>query len=327
MLDSRTDRFFTLEMDTLKHKAELGNSEKDVLLNALQAIFPDAITEIREPWAQSDWSHMYEVHTRYTDFPLMLKGTPRNRPEAKVTARLHQYCPDLVPNVLAEDLLPRSSWRWFLLDHAGDAPDPLAPYTAVQAAFALGILQRMVCRDSDLPTWLPDCGALHLQRAAVQVCDWALAHSEAGEAAAQLQDLRASIVRATTFFDQTAQHLTTVPMTCVHGDLWAGNITISQNLLRFIDWGDAIWGTGGSALVHLIETADGAFSAWTTEIWDGYSAGWQREISPEYIETSAIAHLVIELVVDMEIAKCCGRGPEMLPGLLNGMQRLVAAIE
>ena len=73
----------------------LSDPDSDTLLSVLQDLFPDTITAIAEPGEQSDWSRTYEVHTRYAGSILILKGTPRNRLEAQVTARLHRYCPDL----------------------------------------------------------------------------------------------------------------------------------------------------------------------------------------------------------------------------------------
>src|SRR5512145_849617 len=104
----------------------------------LAEIYPHQFVRLTEPWEQSAWSKIYKVEFAGRE-SMILKGTPRQRPESRTTAILHQYCPDLIPKNLHEDLLPDSQWRWFLLESVGRSnQNHIEPDMAVKAAYQMG---------------------------------------------------------------------------------------------------------------------------------------------------------------------------------------------
>jgi hypothetical protein len=129
-----------------------------------------------------------------------------------------------------------------------------------------------------------------------------------------------------TFLREVADQLQVIPATIVHGDLWTGNIAIAQvdRTIRLVDWGDALWGVAGISIVHLLLTAQGTLDEASSAIWNAYGSGLGTHIKPAYRATCTIANLVTGLVTDMEIARCCGRGLELLPGLLAQLRSLEA---
>src|SRR5579883_250414 len=105
--------------------------------NALQALFSGTIQSIHPCWEPCEWSQVYRLHLR-DGTCLFLKGTPRSRNEALVMQRLHDLCSTCVPHMLITDLVPSASWRWFLMEDAGNADmSPLSRPVAIEAARTL----------------------------------------------------------------------------------------------------------------------------------------------------------------------------------------------
>jgi fructosamine-3-kinase len=176
-----------------------------------------------------------------------------------------------------------------------------------------------------LPGLLAGCEAEHLQQQALAVCRWAM-QSSIPEVLAELQRIAAHLREAQTFFHQLAEQLTDLPSTVVHGDFWSGNIAVAGQELRFIDWGNALWGVGGVSLVILIATSEGQLDEAEAAIWHAYEQGWERPIRQGYREACQVASIVADLVIDTAIATSCGRGPKRLPGLLPGLRELEALV-
>jgi hypothetical protein len=292
----------------------------------LHALFPNHIQRIYPCWEQCDWSRVYRIDL-LDDACLFLKGTPRSRSEAVVTQRLRAICPTIIPKVIATDLTPASSWRWFLMEDAGCChADGLTNPIALEVAFALGTLQRYAMVDLTLPFYLRHCEASQLQECALDVCAW-VANQIPVTSRAGIRRITSNLNDAHTFFHEIAHRVSHVPPTIVHGDLWAGNIAIANQSIRFLDWGDALWVVGGVSIVHLLLAADENLAEASSDIWEAYEKGLGISLHPAYQEACSIADLVASLVIDMEIAKCCGRGLEILPGLLLGLLRLEKRVE
>ncbi len=289
--------------------------------DALQALFSGTIQSIHPCWEPCEWSKVYRLELR-DGTRLFLKGTPRNRNEALVMQRLHDLCSTCIPRVLATDLVPSASWRWFLLEDAGNAdPSALSSSVAIESARTLGRLQQRALQDQTLPSLLIRCERDQLQQQAVEVCRWAI-EQQAAEVQADLQRITSLLEQAHAFFGEQAKQLSELPSTIVHGDFWSGNIAVSSNDIRFIDWGDALWGAGGISIVNLLMTSDEQLDDATFQIWEAYEQGWQRPISPAYQQACQVASTVTDLVIDKAIATSCGRGPERLRGLLPGLRDL-----
>lgn len=87
---------------------------------------------------ESAWSVVYRLRLPSGD-ALFLKGVPRTRAEAGVSARLAALCPEAVAPVLAVDLIPDDTWCWFVLGDAGrDGGESLDPSIAIRAAACQG---------------------------------------------------------------------------------------------------------------------------------------------------------------------------------------------
>jgi hypothetical protein len=293
----------------------------EALENTLEVMFPGtsfALTEVGEPCS---WSQCFKAETNRGDI-FYVKSTPRSRLEAYVTSVLHQYCPDIVPAVLADDLLPEHAWRWFLLENAGDSDHENLPLeTAVQAAFVLGRLQSILAQEMTLASLLPHCRADRLQAAALSVCEWAH-RTAAPEQRSDLIHLHGTLHRASDFFHHIGENLAYLPPTCVHGDLWSGNIAKYSGSVRIIDWGDALWGVGGASIVNLLLSSGDSLNSGASSVWEAYGRGWEKYLPAGYSQAASTAWLVSSLVVDVEIARCSGGTLEMLPGVLPYLQQL-----
>lgn len=292
-----------------------------LLAKKLSELLPDPMRRLIAPRGQCAWSQTYvaEFTRRGVRY---IKGTPRSRVEARVTAALHGYYPDHLPAVLADDLLPEHPWHWFLLENAGDCNhDSIPPECAVSAAYHLGKLQRSVCYDEKFTGYLPQCRADGLQEAVSRVCAWALQTAPADQRG-NLLSFRVENEQSTSFYRALQKKLTQFPPTCVHGDFWSGNIACRDGKVSFIDWGDTLWGVGSISIVNLLDSASGELSSHEGEIWEAYSRGWDKQVTENYIQGSRIAALVGYLVIDVEIARCCNGTVEMLPGLFPAIQRL-----
>jgi len=172
---------------------------------------------------------------------------------------------------------------------------------------------------------LAGCEAEQLQPQALAVCRWAM-QSSVPEVLAELRRIASHLQEAQTFFRQIGEPLADLPATVVHGDFWSGNIAVVGQELRFIDWGDALWGVGGISLVTLLGTSEGQLDEAEAAIWQAYEQGWERPIRQAYREACLVASTVADLVIDTAIATSCGHGPERLPGLLPGLRELDALV-
>ena len=296
--------------------------DRSLLEAKLESLYPHQLVRLTEPWEQCSWSKSYRAELIAGEV-VYLKGTPRNRPEARTTAILHSYAPKLIPAVLDEDLFPEHSWCWFLLENAGDCSyDTITPECATEAAFHMGTLQRIVGQDVQLAQYLPQCRADNLQTAVLDVCEWAYQTSDK-EAQEDLLTLQERLVRAKSFFEGLQNTLAYLPATCVHGDFWSGNIACGEESVRFIDWGDAVWGVGSASIVNLLESAGDQLTGHEAKIWQAYARGWEKDLSQEFIRGSRAASLICSLVVDVEIAKCRKKTTDILPGLMPLLKKLV----
>lgn len=289
--------------------------------NALQTVFSETIQSIHPCWEPCEWSRVYRLQLR--DGPrLFVKGTPRSRKEAQVTQHLSTLCSTCIPHVLVADLVPSASWRWFVMEDAGQTEvSALSRPLALEAARTLGWLQRHAHQDQTLLPLLIRCEGDRLQQQAIEVCRWAM-QQQAPEVQTDLQRIAWHFQQADAFFGEMAEQLAELPATIVHGDFWSGNIAVAGNEVRFIDWGDALWGPGGISIVNLLMTSDGQLDDLTVPIWRAYAQGWERSISPAYQQACLVASEVTDLVIDKAIATSCGQGPERLRGLLPGLRDL-----
>jgi hypothetical protein len=206
--------------------------------------------------------------------------------------------------------------------HADGLTEPIA----LEVACALGTLQRYAMADLTPPSYLRHCEASQLQECVLDVCAW-VSNQVPASSGAGIRRITSNLNDAHTFFYEIAHCLSHVPPTVVHGDLWAGNIAIANQSIRLLDWGDALWGVGGVSIVHLLLAADENLAEASSDIWEAYEKGLGISLHPAYREACVVAELVATLVIDMEIAKCCGRGLEILPGLLPGLRRLEKRVE
>jgi hypothetical protein len=304
----------------------MSSDDKFLLEEKLKGLFPGQFMRLTEPWDQSNWSKCYKAEFIDRDV-LYLKGTPRNRLEAQITSILHGYHPNHIPTVLDEDLVPENQWHWFLLEDAGICNhDRITPECAINAAFHLGRIQNTVCHDDYLAKNLPRCRADWLQEAVSEVYGWAL-QSVSTEKQKDFLSLQARLVESTSFYNALQKKLTRLPSSCVHGDFWSGNIACREDEVRFIDWGDTLWGVGGISIVNLIDTDSNELSSHADRIWEAYARGWEKDITEDFIQGSRVAALIGSLVIDMEIAKSCGGSVEMLPGMFPGLQILANLCE
>ncbi len=291
----------------------------------LQALFADAIHGLHPCWEPCEWSRVYRLALR-DGTRLFVKGTPRSRNEALVMHRLHVLCSTSLPRVLVVDLVPAATWRWFLMEDAGCCDQSaLSRSVAIEAARILGQLQHCALHDQVLPSWLTRCEGSHLRQQALAVCRWAM-NQQASTALDDLQRIVSRLQEARAFFGDLAQQLAELPSTIVHGDFWSGNIAVAGTTLRLIDWGDALWGVGGVSLVNLILTSDGQLDNAIQELWQAYERGWEQPVGLSYREACVVAGVVTNLVIDTALARCCGQGPERLPGLMPGLRELEALI-
>lgn len=289
--------------------------------NHLHTLFSDSIQSIHPCWEPCDWSRVYRLELR-DGTRLFLKGTPRSRNEALVMQRLHDLCSTCIPRVLVADLVPSAAWRWFLLEDAGCGDlSALSRPVAIEAARTLGLLQQRALHDQMLPSLLVRCEGDHLQQQALDVCRWAMS-PQTPETHDDLQRIVSLLEQAHSFFGALAEQLSALPSTIVHGDFWSGNIAVASKHIRFIDWGDALWGVGGVSLVNLIMTSGGQLDDAIPQIWEAYEQGWERLISRSYREACLVASDVTDLVIDKAIATSYGQGPERLPGLIPGLRDL-----
>jgi hypothetical protein len=285
---------------------------------------PQAILKI-SPWGEAtSWSAVYRLDLE-DGTHLFVKGTPRRRKEVLVTQRLGLLVPGSVPDILIFDLQPTASWQWFLLEDAGESPSTLLTVPQmIEVAQALGQLQHSTEQDLLLPSILSDCSAGNLLTQVLTICRWALTEQTLSWRE-ELLYLVHSLEQASHAFIDLAAVLDKVPPTIIHGDLWQGNLTITQNKVRFLDWGDALWGIGGTSLVHL-SLSQQCSEQTISLLWDAYQQGRGLALSQDYRQTCSIALDMIDLVVDQAIASSCGQGPTVLPGLLPGLRRIVAWI-
>lgn len=295
------------------------------IIPVLQEAVPQTIQRIC-PWGEATpWSVVYRLDL-LNGTHLFVKGTPRQRHEALVTQHLSSLYPTGVPHVLIADLLPTASWRWFLLeDVGGSPPTTLRVPQAVDVARTLGWLQRRTEHDSVLPSLLSNCSAHHLHAQVLVVCQWALVEKTLSWRST-LYDVFNILGQAHVAFGDLAEALAGVPATIIHGDMWAGNLVLTDHGVRFLDWGDALWGVGGTSLVRLFLSQPDLKQA-ASVLWEAYQQGRGITLSQEYRRACEVALDVVDLVGDQAIAKSCGQGPTSLPSLLPGLQRIAAWVQ
>lgn len=306
-------------MNPTYHNTMRGEFED--ILRLIHAFFHNRIRGVHPSSEPSAWSEVYCV-TLLDGKRVFLKGTPRSRGEAYITQQLHALCPANIPRVIVADISSATPWRWFLLEDGGSSPHEGLPTAyALKAAYALGALQRRAMKEPTLAASLVPCEGARLQEHALDVCGWAI-NLVPPEPREQLLRIASHLARARIFFQEVASRLSVVPPTCVHGDLWPGNIAVTDLSVRLLDWGDTLWGVGGVSIVNLLSTAQATLAAAEPQVWDAYGEGLKRKIRPDYKEACTVARMVSSVVVDRAIAHCCGRGIAILPGLIPELQRL-----
>ncbi|SDD84804.1 Phosphotransferase enzyme family protein [Paenibacillus sp. UNCCL117] len=292
------------------------DNDSQKALGKTKEIFHGLVKNIEVPWENSAWSHCYKISLN-NNKTYFLKGTPRQRKEATVTKHLHILLPNIVPEVINDDLIPESTWRWFLVANAGTCSyEGIEARYALKAAFNLGNLQRMTFIEGSLfSELLPQCEAQRLQEAVDNVGRWALKFSNAEES----EIIQRLLSISSDHYEDHVNNLNSIPSTCVHKDFWSGNIAVTDENVMLIDWGDALWGVGGISIVNMISTDDD-LSSLSSIIWDEYFKGLDRKFDKDYIKSSQIAYLVSELVTEQEIADLQRR--KYGPGLIPSVRRL-----
>src|SRR5579859_7466068 len=309
--------FFSLDNNPLSFYHTGMNEFNTIVIPHLQKVFQEAFGQLHPCGEPTSWSCVYRLDL-VNRTHLFVKGTPRTRAEALVTERLGSHCPPFAPHVLIPDLLPTTSWRWFVLENAGESQKTaLTPSQACTVARTLGTLQRCIESDSVLPNLLIDCSAYRIYQQLLSVCRWAIRTEQTLPWQDELQRLTNSLERASSFFDDLADALAEVPATIIHGDLWPGNLVLTETGTCFLDWGDALWGIGGTSLAHLL-LANLPLEQNATRLWDAYQQGRGLLISQTYRDACTIALDIVDLIIDQAIASCSGQGPEQLKGLLPG---------
>ena len=195
----------------------------------------------------------------------------------------------------------------------------LAPVTALEAVRKLGCLQKRALSDQELPSLVAHCEGSQLQQQVLEVCSWAISQQKTPGAIEEFQRIASHVEQAHSFFDKLEEQLSELPSTIVHGDFWSGNIAVAEGNIRFVDWGDALWGVGGISLVHLITRSDDLPDKTAPTLWEAYEQGWDRPISRPYQEACVVASDIADLVIDRAIVSSIGQGPERLPGLIPGL--------
>ena len=200
--------------------------------------------------------------------------------------------------------------------------ESLDPSTAMRVAQVLGALQTRTVGDHILATQVPQCRGGDLCAAVADCAAWA-ARAATPELRGRMRDIHRRLPQAQGWVRGVERHLLPEPDALVHGDLWAGNVAVQGDQVRLLDWGDAVWGVGGVSMVHLLASEDGCLDRHAGDIWAAYEAGLGRRVSREYRAACVFAHRVTRLVVDREIATCCGRGLDRLPGFLPTLEALL----
>jgi|GEM_PF-3449744 len=256
---------------------------------------------------------------------VFVKGTPRKQGEGTITAHLAMRCPDIVPSVLHDDLLPEDDWQWFVLEDAGDCGRiEVTSELACRAAFALGLLQRTVAHDTFLAARLPSCRPEQLAAVSLTSCATLERHADsltrerARQLGAQLRRLEPALQRAVAL-------LATVPLTCVHGDFWPGNIALRGDTLRLIDWGEAVWGVGAASIWNLLLSSRSTLAGAEAAVWQAYSEGLQQPLDAGYRWAARIAFFVTMLAVNqhLHMAAEAANAPETLELL----EQIIGAVE
>lgn len=285
-----------------------------------------AVRTIEVPYEHSPWSATWRVEfaSGKTSY---LKRIPRSRPEVTITALLHDLAPDVVPEVLAADLMADSEMRWFVVSDAGDCDhDELDPTLAEPAAEALAQLQRLTTGSAPVASVLPNCAAGRLAAVAAEEYRWAATGAWPTMERERLDDAWERITKRRHAFDWLAATLAYLPDTVAHADFWSRHI--SRPPVRFIDWADAVWGPGGIAVLRLLASEFGRLDSRSAEIWKAFARGWGVEAIPDdYIAGCDVAGTVVALVVDHNVTASWGQGPTRLKGLVNNFEALADELE
>ena len=286
--------------------------------------FGKPIDSCESVWEPCDWSKTFKIKDLEGN-TYFLKGTPRSRPEAQVTKVLYEYDHTLIPKVFADDLFPDNEWCWFLISEMGKADyDALPQKTSEQTAYHLGRLQRLVMDDQRLPTLLPQCLPNQYMDILHDVSWWM--QNRFSLTSVELIVIACSnLLERTAFFEDISYHLSPLSPTCVHCDVWSGNIAISENHLGLLDWGDAVWGIGTSSIINLLYASPDTLPS--KEIWIAYADGWGHEFNDDIIRASEVAYLMSSLIVEMEITNLLPNVMTLPVGIPSILERLTSLSE
>ena len=276
------------------------NLNTNLVRQALNTKLSVRIDHFEVVWESCDWSETVKIIDQQGT-TYFLKGTPRSRPEARVTEMLNSYNSLIVPKVLISDLLPDHEWCWFLMRDAGTTDyDHITPDIALQTAYHLGHLQSQVIYNTYLPKVLPNSLPADYFTIIQQLGIWLETHFR--DTSQSLIDMiRGKLLTRQRFFEVITQYLSVLRPTCVHGDLWSGNIASSSDHVCLLDWGDAIWGIGTSSIVNLLTTSDTPLPS--DDIWKAYADGWGQTINADLIQASELAYLLNLIVIEQQLTQ------------------------
>jgi hypothetical protein len=258
------------------------------------------VDQIEVVWEPCAWSQTFKIMDNKGDV-FFLKGTPRSRSEARIMQLLYQYDESLVPAILHDDVLPDHLWRWFLMPDKGVADyENISQATLLQIAYRLGQLQYRARNDNDLPNLMPQCIPSQYTNIIRNIGNWL--KTSFPQPPSDLIEMACSVLpKRQRFFDDIAHILADLPLTCIHGDLWSGNVAVSSKGICLLDWGDAVWGTGTTSILNLLFTVNQPLLS--SDVWSAYAEGWQQRIDDEVIHASQIAASVVGLMIEQELAR------------------------
>ena len=238
-----------------------------------------------------------------------LKRNPRTRHEAEITKRLNDLAPEMIPRVLMDDVDPSNSECWFVLEDVGNSllKDKHTTTKQLQKiTFTIGSLQRKIA-DSGLKLNVPDLSPDTLETIIETETKWA---------------------KKERFNPRRLKELTPtlnlLPSTILHGDFEVGNIAYTENAVRFIDWADALWGPPATVLIKL---SDREAQSWDDSVLAAYSRGLGQSLPIGYVEACKVVGVIMDIVVDAQMARSVGRGPSSLPALTANFERLISLVK
>lgn len=147
-----------------------------------------------------------------------------------------------------------------------------------------------------LSKFLPKCEANNLYQTVLDLGEWALQYANHEESII----INKLFSLSKSYYAKHEIQLDIVPSTCVHGDFWSGNIAVSNEVIKFIDWADTMWGVGGISIINLILNEKLPTDE-SHHIWDSYFKGLEITKNEDFILSCEIAHIISELIVYKEI--------------------------